>query len=395
MKSLELSERYKSRLSTRIGFITMLLITSILIVIETLYHKRLFAASIKISLYLQELDIYIMSHIVSHFIFFLIFIYVPIAFLVKRTSARVFLHFIEFFFCLYLQSALKLFFRDSRPSFESADLNSGLGFCEPDYGKPSGHAMMSMNILLIIANDLSHKHNLVSRIISYTVCICFSFVICFTRLYFGVHSFVQTILGMAIGLTVFLFFDGFEHQLAKLLAHPLLYRDADNRRGFSKSILLIAAAANSTIFLLWAYAHHVETYTENYFGFVQNCVTMLNFNINFSLKLLLDGLIFNAPLGLLLGLYYSGENVRLGTNFYYDKHVGKCICRVLIFFVKFGFMAFAYVPTNLPLPLMLTRALFVPLFVGFLTGKYLFKVLEISRLDYQKSDVKIPDSVFQ
>lgn len=393
MNKYEFKNRYKFHLPQRITFIAMVLISTVIILFEQRYHDQLFKTSITISLLLQQLNIYITSYIISYVAFFVLMLYVPIAFLVKKTTARVFVHFIEFFFCIYLQTSLKMVFRDSRPSFESIDLNSGHGFCEPDYGKPSGHAMMSMNILLIIANDISHHQSTKSKIFTYAICISSCLIICFTRLYFGVHSFAQTVIGMLIGFTAFMFFEGFEPQLARFLVHPILYKDGDSRKGYTRRLASIVVVTNGVIYLLWALCHYREVSVHNYFSFVRNCARVLERVPNFATKLLFDGLAVNLPLGMLLGFNHCEENVRLGLNFYFDKSVCKCLGRIIIFLGLSGLGVLAYFPVSHSFIIAGIRVSLVHGIVGYLIGRYLLKVINGVNLGCQQNDTSMPESI--
>ena len=103
-----------------------------------------------------------------------------------------------FFFTNYLNSVLKLAYADTRPYFINSDLKYYKWTSECDYGKPSGHSMLTAVIMIII-------HNYVTKLFSmkkfvYVVFWLFLFLnwvmVSLSRMYLGNHSFNQLVLGL-------------------------------------------------------------------------------------------------------------------------------------------------------------------------------------------------------
>lgn len=104
---------------------------------------------------------------------------------------------------IYFQAFLKLVFLDFRPVFLSAEINSN--YCEPDYGKPSGHMLTSTMILPIVVNIVFPQNSKTIRFLKLLLTMLVIFLIGLSRLYFGKHSINQLFLGVAFGLFIYCF----------------------------------------------------------------------------------------------------------------------------------------------------------------------------------------------
>lgn len=100
---------------------------------------------------------------------------------------------------ILLNNAIKLIFHRARPLVEHLVI-------EKSYSYPSGHAMVSsffygMALFLIYHSSLSNKNKV---IVSTTICILVT-LICFSRIYLGVHYFSDVIGGVLLGSAYFCF----------------------------------------------------------------------------------------------------------------------------------------------------------------------------------------------
>lgn len=92
-----------------------------------------------------------------------------------------------------INSFLKDYFQDPRPAIEFM-LDPKVG---TSYGLPSGHAQIAVTLWGLLAYELKNKWATVSSLILIAL-------ICFSRLYLGVHDMGDIISGLAIGITILL-----------------------------------------------------------------------------------------------------------------------------------------------------------------------------------------------
>lgn len=374
----------KHQITCRIILNTMICLIIAFLLYDHFYYRQVFKYSIGLIIELQKLKIYGLAYFISHILFYIIFLYTPLAFVIRNTTPRLLLNLIQFFFNIYLYTVFKMIIRGSRPSFESVDLQAAHGYCENDYGNPSGHAMVSINVLLLMANDLSRNFKRIPKICIYLACLCVSLAICLSRLYFGVHSLDQTILGLSLGFCTFLFFEVYEGPLTELLIIPILYKEGGKAKETRNLLLVLLLVFNLIIYLLWGICYYAENTRTNYFDFVQNCHMVFHRHPNFSSKLLGDGLLINSPLGILLGLLDSTHNVRLATNFFYDRNVFKCILRIIIAVCVYLSVFTSYYPRYPNVLISLARATLMVFFTGYMMGRYLFNLFDFLQISYKK-----------
>ena len=101
---------------------------------------------------------------------------------------------------IYFLNYLKLIFIDFRPSFLSNEIDSKN--CRLDYGKPSGHALMS-SIAIPLCMYQIFKNNIEKTRLKFIIISSVSvFLVIFSRLYLAKHSINQLILGCLFGLSI-------------------------------------------------------------------------------------------------------------------------------------------------------------------------------------------------
>jgi membrane-associated phospholipid phosphatase len=92
---------------------------------------------------------------------------------------------------IYFESLFKMVYTDSRPVFVNEDIREFS--CNCDYGKPSGHAMISVALPLLIISDLN-SHFRISRHLKVIVIILYFIgvaIISFSKIYLGDNSINQ------------------------------------------------------------------------------------------------------------------------------------------------------------------------------------------------------------
>lgn len=144
------------------------------------------------------------------------FLYIGIIFLLLFLSSdKLTVVIFSCFHCLniYVNSFLKTVYADGRPYIEYEEIIAIS--CEISNGKPSGHSQSSiffycfLNELIwnLIASKISKKKGIILKIITTSSTFFFVFMIGLSRVYKGVHSFNQVLLGWNYGqFILFLYF---------------------------------------------------------------------------------------------------------------------------------------------------------------------------------------------
>lgn len=109
---------------------------------------------------------------------------------------------------IYMNDVLKMSYANPRPYWTDDDVDAVK--CDNGFGNPSGHAMFTAPGMMFLAYIWClNKVNPVSNMFKYSFCILIVILIGFDRLYLGVHSYGQIILGWTYGnmiLTTCIFF---------------------------------------------------------------------------------------------------------------------------------------------------------------------------------------------
>ena len=180
------------------GYKVELLICSFILIIsvllDQLYGGTIFQFSSNITYLLQEYDLKNVSLFCSYFMFFLLFLYPLVCYVIHNHIETSLIMLMQIGTIIYFESLLKLVYTDSRPIFINEDIKEFHCIC--DYGKPSGHCMMSVAVPLLIISDLNSRFRISKNL---KVLIIFIYlmgvgIISFSRLYLGEHSINQVIL---------------------------------------------------------------------------------------------------------------------------------------------------------------------------------------------------------
>lgn len=104
---------------------------------------------------------------------------------------------------LTLNNVLKISYADPRPFWSSDDVQAY--HCSAEYGNPSGHAMISTGMAMLVALD--YVEDFVAdgsnqRLTIFASSLIFGATTSYSRLFLGVHGINQVVFGSAIGLWV-------------------------------------------------------------------------------------------------------------------------------------------------------------------------------------------------
>jgi membrane-associated phospholipid phosphatase len=169
-----------------------------------------------------------------------------------------------------ISETIKLIYRDSRPCFQS-DL-IGSNNCSCSFGKFSGHASGSTLFYLLLYSEVIHPIKMSKWLkISWLFILVFIiFNIGFSRIYIGVHSFNQVILGCFYGYVLFsvnlAFKDFFDLRFAALLNIETAKYQV-KILWFKVSIFILALLCNGLLVLFWALA------VNNYEGVTDQAIS--------------------------------------------------------------------------------------------------------------------------
>ena len=177
------------------GYKVELLICSFILVIsvllDQLYGEAVFNFSSNVTILLQEYDMINVSLFCSYFMFFLLFLYPFICYVLQNHIETSLIMLMQVGTIIYFESLFKLVYTDTRPIFVNEDIKEFHCIC--DYGKPSGHCMVSVALPLLIISDLNSRFRVSKNL---KILIVFIYLIgvgliSFSRLYLGEHSINQ------------------------------------------------------------------------------------------------------------------------------------------------------------------------------------------------------------
>lgn len=366
---LSLNERIKLRYAFYFIF-AICLIT----IIDELFGKIIFDISIEVSKKLQTYNLYSVCYVLSYYLHYIPAPFFALAPFFKRDKIGSILNLFSIFLCLWVYSILKLVYADMRPNYISTALRSDFGYCEKDYGKPSGHALFSFTIYLALYKDLRQsffkKHG---YLVLLFLTILLPFMISFSRLYFGVHSINQLLLGAFYGIICHLIVDIYSKKIKIFILLPILYPTyfKVDKRIIRKRLLIIAFIMNSVHIAIWLFRWLEEGGKQSVLVHIVNCLSVKeNVELNFSVRLLTQGMLYNLMLAILIGMNEAGENWHLVLDLTYDLNPIYIFGRLALvgyplFFVKLmNKIALTNIPT------MLVRSFILYVAAGYTMGRY-------------------------
>lgn len=353
--------KYKSE------FISIIMTTIFLILIDKLFSPTFMNNSITLTLYLQSFPLRLISEFFSNFVFIFLFSVILLMFLFQKSLKRNLVIIIGVFMLIYSQALLKLIFMDSRPVHKMGSLDSA--FCICDYGKPSGHALCTTGLLLFIYQNIRNNYSLTLKqgIFLKIIGSIILWSVCLSRIILGAHSYNQIILGVSFGATIFIIIANYEESILKLLIQPILKKEKLKERATIYGIITMAIFMNHLLLYFWSLRKNYFETLENDFYEFKNCFhCLLDGRHNFSSKIIKDVMLFNVLFGILLGFYlYCGTGPRWRGIF--DEKNKKLLFFRLCFFLLF------LMPLYLVVGFKLNRSFFeisknisVSILVGFL-----------------------------
>lgn len=220
--------------------IFILILFPIIILSEIYYREKLYNYSIELGTKMQKYysDIFIkfMTFITKFGCDYCCFIFLFII-TILFSLIQTFVFFLGLIFCVYIQSLMKIIYKNTRPFMDNYILFKGS--CDGGFGNPSGHSLISLFIYLSFFHYLIKiKYINENKLLKILLGILFSvltILVLISRFILGLHSINQIIFGAFIGIWIFLFmFILFEFDNISLIN----YRNIFNNKKYILSMSL-------------------------------------------------------------------------------------------------------------------------------------------------------------
>lgn len=360
------------------------------IVLDLLIGNYFFELSIKLSIEFQKINLFQIAYFCSFPLIFLIYAYSVGALYLRKRKQEAFLSFISIGICIFLLAIAKLVYSDTRPSFASEKLLNALYFCESDYGKPSGHAMSStcMSILILHDSMINFKEK-IQRNLSKVICGLIPAMVCASRVYFGVHSLNQITLGIFFGIFCAFTLIRFKKTIYQNFLEPIIER-GNLQGGSTKSTIVFfslwaASFALMALMLIWVYKKEKINWPDPihtpFFDGIANCkYTILYRSTNFGPKVIGEGMLLQFFFAFLLGLKLSPVSFSLSSTLSNSKYPILSVFKFILAIAPSLLLILIKYPRVNNSVLFVAKHMVVANLVGFLTGYCGLKLCQVFRL---------------
>lgn len=352
-----------------------------LLILNYFFGEAVENLSFKITLALQrniQLDYF--SHLMSYGFFFGMYFYIFIIFLTRQNSES---SFVLLFYSLNfqnIQNILKLYFRELRPLHYHSGMSKEYCFGVCDYGMPSGHTLCTAGLLFLIYYDIIRYMEIgKSRKLGLRIAlIIVSFFIGFSRIYFGIHTLNQVILGYAFGATIYFVMARNEPWILKFIIWPLLFKDRFGSKSGIKNLLLVFFVSNVTLLSLWAYNY---TYVEQFSSFFlqlrkcTHCMKPEMLEYHFSTKSVKESQIINLFYGMFLGIAIRDFKEFRYRGLYIDRSLPKFLLRFLILLIFMSPLLLMFHTIFKNSTIVIGQAMLISLIVGYGIMKWYLDLL--------------------
>lgn len=365
----------------------------IFIIIDHYEGRSMFLTSINVSIHLQEYSLYNFSMFMSYGYFIAMNLYFPVRFFLKKDRSDAFFLLFAYLASTWALSLLKLFFLDSRPSFESRELHEGGGYCENEYGKPSGHAFMTSILSALLVDDFRSMGYKLGSLAKAAFVGGNVLLVGFSRVHLGVHSLNQIVLGLLFGLQVYFVLCLIKNWVHQYLIRPIKPIDElapleqpKPQRELTVRLLLLVVAFNIPSALIYFNAQAFETDFDPMFEKIINCSYVKErIHRGFAMKIFSQATFVNFFFFLLLGANYSHFDFYSGSWLGFDRNRASTFFRLLIAIVGLSFLALQVEPPPETRTEYFLKSLIVPPSVGFLIGRFFLTLLHSVRIKFAKS----------
>jgi undecaprenyl-diphosphatase len=278
-------------------------ITLLAIILELLFKNELIELSYNFTKYIQshssstkDTFVDILTKFGTYPAFIPIIILVCGFFPINESATYIF----TFSLTSYINNLLKIIYSEHRPFWEHPDI---FRHCSSGYGKTSGHAMESTIIYLSLWKLFSKKKFFEKQKIAKNFFLIFLIwlivIISLTRVYIGVHSINQIMLGMVLGSYIYYFI----YVYLDILNIEL--KDYFSFFKNKKYIFRISLMNISFMILLLIVYIARDPNTLDYDEIIRNLCPSLNYNNMYKNESLHKGSLIVLAFGLYFGIVYS------------------------------------------------------------------------------------------
>ena len=352
----------------------------LMVTIDVFFGKEMFEYSIQLSVNLQKLDLHSFAHFLSFILTPVIVSYPTFALFFQKDKKAALLHVFALCSLFFVGAAAKLIYQDGRPSFASTQLSQNTFYCERDYGKPSGHATLTSGVSVIILRDLTlYSKSTIVKSISFALAASCVALISVSRLFFGVHSINQVMLGVCLGIFVVLTVFVMRNLISDLYFGPILEKERLGRPKMSYHIILLLTflLMTTTLSLLCLKCLSKEQTPDNangvgesaFFNSIVNCSSVKgSHHTGFATKVTADGFSANLIVALLFGLALSPHPVQKIQVLNGDRSACKALLRFFIAIAFLSLVLLSKYPKVSDRTLYLAKKFLIPIFMGLLVG---------------------------
>jgi membrane-associated phospholipid phosphatase len=359
------------------AMVVTLSLTITLLIVNGIFSDTFMSSSIYVSVELQrKVNLKAFSFVFSYVIFAMLFAYIFILYTLRQDIERSLVMIFSLCMLIYLQALIKLIYANERPIFLSSELDSAN--CTCDYGQPSGHALSSSGICLLIFDDIRHslKPRMIWRFLLGFALLILTLAVCFSRIYFGVHSYNQIALGLGFGISIFFLIKLLQDILKKYCFGPICQKGKYANQWTVLYAIGLFVICNVLLFILWAIRFWgFEKNIIERFQF-QNCFECLdNVDVKFSTKIFADSLVYNVMFGMLFGIHFMAGPAYEYKGLYFDTNLWRYLPRLLVMILFASPAVLIKLPkSNIP-ALEILRSFFISLLVGYLITHPFVKLL--------------------
>lgn len=278
---------------------------------------------------------------------------------------------------VYVSAILKLLFVSGRPVFYSEKLSMDKCIC--DYGKPSSIATITTGCLLFIYGNVKRRYrlNLKQQRRGKLGITLIAVFIGLSRFYLAAHTLVQVILGMMIGLLVYIFTTNYSESITGTLLGPILKKEKLKQSNPVSVLILMFVLMNYLLHVLFSYRKVYFERRENPFFDFANCFECLMEEKNgFARGIIVRGLVFNIGFGILFGIYLWRKPFYQFKGIFWDGNYRFLIIRIFVLLVVLSPCVWLFLKESETMIRLFLKQTFVSLFVGYLFGNVYLRVCD-------------------
>lgn len=372
----------------RIGYVVLNLVVGLLLfghsVADQIWGRRLFDFSTRVSVELQRYPLTAPSFFFAYVLIYGLFFTPILGFFFQRDKVKASHGLLGPFMLIWLADVLKLVYADSRPCLNSSLLRKTPLFCRMDYGKPSGHALLSTGLGLYIAQDFNqhfirpHWHW-----VSYLFGGGVAFATMLSKMYLAAHSINQLVLGFLWGVFAFLCMNNLRPLLEKHIFKPvLLWSSRKEKLRRARTLVgLILISMSITVLCCWLWTFSRENLGSDFFqAIVSYQISEAKLSRSFSTKIVTEALMMNMPMAMFLGFSISPIKPYSGLQFLSDRNLWKIPLRYAITYSFLLLLFFALHPRFSNPYLRVIRTGVMGTAIPFALGASVLSILRFVRL---------------